>query len=246
MLMGVTTFLFAQTIAPKKCSTCDKPLALCQYKGKHPKQALKPAQKPKPSQSSKPTSSYENVHEWVDLGLSVKWATCNVGASNPSDYGGYYAWGETNTKSRYDWNNCFDCLDSTGDKWGTYKIGGRTRITSTSRHDTVRENWGGKWRMPTDAEIEELLSRCTWTWTTVNGHHGYRVTGENGNSIFLPAAGYHYGTVSDCVGEIGSYWSSSISSTVSYCASSLYFRSGSHYSNYYNRSYGLSVRPVIK
>ena len=249
LLMGVTTFLFAQTIAPKKCNTCGKPLAQCQYKGKHPKPNPQSAQKPNLAQPSKPTSGYQNGHEWVDLGLpsGTKWATMNVGASSPSDYGGYYAWGETSTKSRYDWNNCFDCLDSTGDRCGTYKLGGQTRITPTSGHDTARENWGGKWRMPTDAENDELCERCTWTWTTMNGHNGYRVTGRNGNSIFLPAAGCRDGTDSDSVGEDGFYWSSSLSSTDSGVVRCLSFYRGNHSTGRgYYRRYGRSVRPVTE
>ena len=90
----------------------------------------------------------------------MKWATQNVGASSLSDYGGYYAWGETRTKSSYDWSNYFDCLDSTGGSWGTYKIGGKTSISPTSGHDIARENWGGTWRMPTDAELEELCKNA--------------------------------------------------------------------------------------
>lgn len=247
LLMSVTTILFAQTIAPKKCNTCGKPLVQCQYKGKHPKPNPQPSQKAKPVQQTKPTSGYENGHEWVDLGLSVKWATCNVGASSPNDYGGYYAWGETSIKPRYDYNNCFDCLDSTGDKWGTYKVGGKTQITPTSGHDAARENWGGKWRMPTAAENNELCKKCTWTWTTMNGHKGYRVTGRNGNSIFFPAAGFCYGADSGYVGENGYYWSSSLSFPDTYYASCLYFSTGGyHYTHGDRRRNGQSVRPVLE
>lgn len=251
LFMGVTTFLFAQTIAPKKCNTCNKPLSQCQYKGKHPKQTPKPQQKPtqmqtpNPVQLSKPASGYENGYEWVDLGLSVKWATKNVGASSPSDYGGYYAWGETRTKSSYEWSNCFDCLDDTGDSWEMYKIGGTTRITPNSGHDTARENWGGKWRMPTDAKNNELLYKCTWTWTTQNGHEGYKVTGKNGNSIFFPAAGYHNGTDTFNMGHTGDYWSNMLSSSDSNGARCLCFNIGGHFMLYGSRRYGQSVRPVL-
>lgn len=233
LLMGVTTFLFAQTIAPKKCNTCGKPLAQCQYKGKHPKQL------------SKPASGYENGYEWVDLGLSVKWATKNVGASSPSDYGGYYAWGEIRTKSNY-YSNCFDCLDSTGDSWGTYKIGGMTRITPNSGHDTARENWGGKWRMPTEAENNELCKKCKWTWTSQGGHNGYKVTGPNGTSIFLPAAGYRFDTDTNHVGGSGYYWSSTLSSSYSFYARVLNFGSRNHFTYDFDRRGGRSVRPVTE
>ena len=89
------------------------------------------------------TTGTLNGYDWVDLGLSVKWAMQNVGASSPSDNGGYFAWGETRPKSSYTWSNYFDCLDDTGDNLGTYNIGGKTSISPTSGHDTARENWGG-------------------------------------------------------------------------------------------------------
>ena len=186
-----------------------------------------------------------NGYEWVDLGLSVKWATKNVGASSPSDYGGYYAWGETETKSSYDCDNCFDCLDDTGDSWGTYKIGGKTSISPTSGHDTASENWGGSWRMPTDAEFDELCDKCTWTWTSQGGHNGYLVTSKtNGKSIFLPAAGRRGGTDTYSVGDYGYYWSSTLSLSYSGNARVLYFGSSGHNTSYDYRSCGLSVRPV--
>ena len=196
----------------------------------------------------KQTSGHHNGHKWVDLGLSVKWATKNVGASSPSDYGDYFAWGETQTKKRFDWDNCFDCLDSTGDSWGTYKIGGKTSISPTSGHDAARENWGGTWRMPTDAEFEELCdeTKCDWTWTSQGGHEGYKVTGPNGNSIFLPAAGWRVGTDRCCVGEDGDYWSSTLSPFDSYDACNLNFDSSGHYTIDFHRSYGHSVRPVTE
>lgn len=188
-----------------------------------------------------------NGHEWVDLGLSVKWATCNVGANSPSDYGGYYAWGETRTKSRYDWDNCFDCLDNKGDRWGTYKISGQTHITPSSGHDTARENWGSTWRMPTDAENEELCKKCKWTWTTKNGHKGYNVTGSNGNSIFLPTAGSRYGASFGDVGSEAYYWSSTLSFLyASLCARNLYFASRYYNTGNCSRRNGLCIRPVTE
>lgn len=199
--------------------------------------------------NSKPVSQptgYVNGHEWVDLGLSVKWATCNVGASSPSEYGDYYAWGETSTKSSYDWSNCFDCLDTTGNSWGTYKLGGQTRISPSSGHDTARENWGVTWRMPTDAENDELCTKCKWTWTSQGGHNGYKVTGPNGNSIFLPAAGYRFGTVSGSVGSYGYYWSGTLTSSLSNFARGLSFGSSGHDTNGNGRRYGRSVRPVTE
>ena len=187
-----------------------------------------------------------NGHEWVDLGLSVKWATKNVGADSPSDYGYHFAWGETRKKDNYDWSNCFDCLDDKGKSWGIYKKGGKTSINPTSGHDIARENWGGTWRMPTNAEFEELCNKCTWTWTSQGGHKGYKVTGPNGNSIFLPAAGWHRGTDTHCEGENGYYWSSTLSSSYSYGARRLYFNSNIHFTDNIFRRGGQSVRPVTK
>ena len=267
LLLAVFTLGISAQAPSKKCPVCGLSIPKCQYKGKHPKkkptpttparqQPSKPAKqptkpvkqpakpatsKPKPITVSRPTGTIEG-HGYVDLGLSVKWATKNVGASSPSDYGGYYAWGETRKKDNYDWETCFDCLDSKGLSWGIYKIGGKTSISPTSGHDTARENWGGTWRMPTDAENEELRNKCTWTWTSQGGHNGYKVTGPNGNSIFLPAAGWRSGTGENFVGDIGYYWSSTLS--YSYGALYLDFNSSKHYTIYNFRCYGQSVRPV--
>ena len=192
------------------------------------------------------TTGTLNGYDWVDLGLSVKWATQNVGSSSPSDYGDNFAWGETETKSSYDWENYFD---RKGYSWGTYKIDGKTSISPTSGHDTARENWGGTWRMPTIAEFEELCNKCDWTWTSKGGHNGYLVTSKtNGKSIFLPAAGWRSGTYSFDVGGYGSYWSStlSLSDSNSGYAHGLYFGSGGHDTSDYYRGNGRSVRPVTE
>lgn len=138
----------------------------------------------------------------IDLGLSVKWASCNVGASSPEGYGGYYAWGETEEKSSY----TYDTYAYYSDDAGWMNIG--SDIAGTS-YDVAHVKWGGSWHMPTVTQIEELVNSCTWTWTTYNGVNGQLVTGPNGNSIFLPAAGYRYGTSLHSAGGLGGYWSSS-------------------------------------
>ena len=173
-----------------------------------------------------------NGHDWVDLGLSVKWATSNVGAESPEDYGNYYAWGETSTKSEYTKDN-----SKTYDKQMN-DIGGR------SQYDAARANWGGSWRLPTKAELEELKNKCTWNWTTQNGVKGCKVTGPNGNHIFLPAAGYRAGSSLLNAGEHGHYWSSTPDESYSYGADNLYFNSGNQSVYWYYRDYGRSVRPV--
>ena len=173
-----------------------------------------------------------NGHAYVDLGLSVKWATCNVGADSPEDYGDYYAWGETKTKLRYDEDNCETWEKQIGD------------IKGTSR-DVAHVKWGDAWRLPTKAECDELLKKCTWTWTTQGGHAGYKVTGKNGNSIFLPAAGWRDGTSLGHAGSGGSYWSSTPDGSDTQSAYYLGFYSGGR-DTYWNsdRYRGRSVRPV--
>ena len=194
----------------------------------------KPTSVKKQSVKVSEPDGFVNDHGYVDLGLSVKWATCNVGASSPSDYGDYYAWGETSTKSGYDEDNSKTLYKSMGN------IGGN------SSYDVARYRWGGSWRLPTKAELEELETKCTWTWTTQGGHNGYKVTGKNGKSIFLPAAGWRDGASPIYVGESGYYWSSSPHESNTRSAYSLYFYSSGHDVDWYRRSLGFSVRPVVE
>ena len=184
------------------------------------------------TQANISTTNTINGHEWVDLGLSVKWATCNVGASLPFDYGDSFAWGETMMKTSYTEGNCKTYNKPMGDIAGNFQ------------YDTARANWGSTWRMPTKKEFQELSDQCTWTWTSQGGHNGYRVTSKtNGNSIFLPAAGYRYGESLYYVGSNGNYWSASpINTTI---GRRLCFDSSSVYpQNIFNRAAGFSVRPV--
>ena len=190
------------------------------------------------------------TYEAVDLGLSVKWATFNVGATKPEEYGGYYAWGETEEKEDYSletykWCNgtsisitkyCTDSSDGTVDN----------KTVLDLEDDVAHVKWGGDWRMPTNAEQDELRNNCSWTWTTQNGVKGYNVTGPNGNSIFLPAAGYRNGTDVSNGGYYGSYWSGSLDSYYSSDACGLRFNIN-YYGCYSNsRCCGRSVRPVSK
>ena len=192
-------------------------------------------------------SKVEN-HEYVDLGLSVKWATCNVGASKPEEYGDYFAWGETEPKSIYDWSTYKWCRGSyytqtkycTDSYFGT--VDNKTQLELSD--DAARANWGGSWRMPTKAEQDELRNNCTWIWTTQNGVKGYRVTSKsNGKSVFLPAAGCRFDS-SLLAGSYGYYWSSSLDSGYPYRAYSLDFNSSSVGWGRNDRYYGQSVRPV--
>ena len=208
-----------------------------------------------------------STEEYVDLGLpsGIKWAKRNLGASKPSDYGDYYAWGETEPKAEYtwatykwmqagqsDWKHITKYTVADGQTEGIWYDAGGTFIgdnktTLEAADDAATRKLGSPWRMPTLVEIRELLdaNNCTWTWTTQDGKNGYEVKSKtNGNSIFLPAAGYRLGSVLDNAGSEGRYWSGSLSTAYSDNARYLYFASGVHdcYSNY--RYYGFSVRPV--
>lgn len=190
-------------------------------------------------------------HEAVDLGLSVKWATCNVGASKPEDYGDYYAWGETTTKSDYDWDTYKWCkgTNRTMTKYCTNNDYGKVDncTTLTSSDDVATVKWGSKWRMPTKEEMQELDEDCTWTWTTQNGVKGMKVTGPNGNSIFLPAAGYRLGTDLGFRGSHGDYWSATLYQDRSDYACIFGFGGGdSSASGWGYRRGGFPVRPVTE
>lgn len=157
-------------------------------------------------------SGSHNGHEYVDLGLSVKWATCNVGATTPEGYGNYFAWGETTTKENYSWSTYFDSDEEGKIFTKYYNYGGKTVLDPED--DAAYVNWGGNWRMPTKAEWQELKDNCTWEWTTQNGIDGYKVTsnkaGYTYKFIFLPAAGYRYDSNLSSEGSEGDYWSSSL------------------------------------
>ena len=174
----------------------------------------------------------------VDLGLSVCWAGWNVGASSPEEYGDYYAWGETTTKSDYS-ESSYQYLN------GSDYVNIGSNISGT-HYDAARAQWGGSWRMPTKAEFQELINRCTWTWTTYNGVNGYKVTGPNGNSIFLPAAGHRRDTELFYRGTDGSYWFGSLNESSPGYAYRLDFNRDGCYVNSFYRERCLTVRPVCE
>lgn len=182
------------------------------------------------------SSGTSNGYTWIDLGLpsGTKWATMNVGADSPEDYGDYFAWGETTTKSTNTSSN--------------YNYSSNPTTLPLDR-DAAYTNWGNSWRMPTKAEQDELRnsSYTTWTWTTQNGVRGYKVTSKtNGNSIFLPAAGYRYNSGLYDAGSYGYYWSSSLSTGGdSGDAFYKYFYSGVVSRKDNDRDHGQSVRPVL-
>ena len=205
------------------------------------------------------------VEKYVDLGLpsGTKWARCNLGASKPSDYGDYFAWGETEPKTEYSWET-YKWMQAGKSDWKYitkytfadgqtegiwYDAGGNfigdNKTTLEAADDAATANLGSPWRMPTGDEIDELVDNCTWTETTQDGVKGYEVKSKkNGNSIFLPAAGYRESSWLDDAGSRGYYWSSSLETKYSDRASRLYFDADLHTWASGFRYSGLTVRPV--
>ena len=171
-------------------------------------------------------------YDFVDLGLSVKWATCNVGASVPEEYGHCYTWGETMFKDEYVLDNCTTCRDTINE------------ISGSATHDVARVNCGKKWRIPTKDEMAELKDRCQWTWTEKNGVKGYEITGPNGNTIFMPAAGNYMGSTRYNAGIGGLYWTATSPTTEKGNAYYLHFDVDRNIISA-DRYYGLAIRPVI-
>lgn len=195
-----------------------------------------------------------NGHEYVDLGLpsGTLWATCNVGSETPEDYGGYYAWGETEPKELYDWKsyqygrfiheryelNKY-CTDS------AYGLNGFVdHLTVMEPDDDVaRVCWGEGWRMPTIEEWEELFLNTTGVWTTLNDVKGWRCTASNGNSLFLPAGGYWWDDAFNA--DLGLYWSRTINKEFPYRAWGFHFNcDSSHLCGSSDRNRGQTVRAV--
>ncbi len=202
-------------------------------------------------------------HEYVDLGLSVKWATCNVGATTPEGFGDYFSWGETETKTMYDWSTYKHAKDYNQlTKYCHNKEYGFNGFVDNKfeldpEDDAATANWGGNWRMPTADELDDLRYSCIWTWTTQNGVAGLlgtsRVEGYTDRTIFFPAAGYYFENqleFNTALGD-GLYWSKSAydDAKYPYCASALTFREEDSvlYATFgllHLRNEGLSVRAV--
>ena len=217
--------------------------------------------------------------KYVDLGLSIKWATRNVGATKPEEYGDYFAWGETEPyyeagyaqedpqnhwkegKSEgYEWWSYMWCEDSFDaltkycylDSYGNDGFTDNKTVLDLE-DDVAHVKWGGNWRMPTKAELDELCSNCTWTWyssgnTEFNGVAGYKVTskmdGYLDRFIFLPSAGCRFYKQLESVGDAGGLWSSSLYMGTPDRALAIYFNYGGVYADSFERIFGLSVRPV--
>lgn len=204
-------------------------------------------------------------HGFMDMGLpsGTKWATCNVGAYTPEGYGDYFAWGETSTKSSYDWETYKWCQGrwnaltkyNTISKYG-YAVpeqgyAGFTddKTQLDNEDDAAYVNWSRYWHTPTDEEWKELCTECVWKWTTRNNINGYKVTSKTtGKSIFLPAAGYWDSNSSYEEGRLGYYWTSSINADAPYNAWHIFFGEYSIYNDEHGvfRTTGRSIRPVMR
>ena len=219
-------------------------------------------------------SGNTDEHEYVDLGLpsGTLWATCNIGADNPEDYGNYFAWGETVPYGGEDTSNAHNYATTgsytkTTFSWGTYKYCSGTSYKTLTKYcndssygyngftDTLTEleetddaayvNWGSNWRMPSKDQRDELRTECTWTWTTRNGVNGWEVVGPNGKSIFLPATGYYNDfSLLESTGSAGFYWSRTLDLIEPCCAHILNFNSDNIYTTQEYHIGGHSIRPV--
>jgi hypothetical protein len=195
-----------------------------------------------------------NVHEYVDMGLpsGTLWATMNIGASSPEDYGDYFAWGETTPKDVYNWSTYQWCNGSntTLTKYCTnssYSYNGLTdgKTELDPEDDAATANWGSEWRMPSLEQIQELRNNCTSEWTTRNGVNGRLFTSNiNGAALFLPAAGYRWASSLGSVGSGGAYWSRTLYNSDPNYAYYLDFYSDDVDWYYYFRDDGFTVRAV--
>ena len=194
-------------------------------------------------------------HEWVDLGLpsGTLWATCNVGANSPEEYGDYFAWGETEPKEVYDWTTYKWCngTHNTMTKYCSNSDYGANGFVDNKKaldpeDDAAYVNWGPSWRMPTMAQLQELVENCTWQLTKLNGVDGQLAKGPNGKTLFFPAASYRYDHWLNEEGINGDYWSREGGFSTSYLAFDLYFEweENVYWDDFMLRKNGLSVRPV--
>lgn len=208
------------------------------------------------------TLAPQYVGNAVDLGLSVKWADCNIGAGQPHEFGEQYAWGETEPKGDYSWETYKWC-ERSGDTWTWTKYCCNSSGSPVDNKevlepedDVAHVKLGGSWRMPTRDELLELRNwnNCSWTWTedyNETGVAGYIVkskkSGFEDKFIFLPAAGSYQNNSNSFVGTNGLYWSSSLNKSDPAIAWHIFFSSKEVKGNYsYWRSFGCSIRPVTE
>ncbi len=190
------------------------------------------------------------THDYVDLGLpsGTLWATMNIGATAPEDYGDYFAWGEIEPKESYNWttykwcNGSWDSMIKYGVKSSFGVVDNKTVLDPED--DAATMNWGSEWCMPTKEQQDELRNNCTREWTTINGVKGCLLTSNiNEATLFLPAAGYIWNSTVSSGGSSGFYWSRNLKTTGA-GSHSLFFASNSMSITDYSRGYGQSVRAV--
>ncbi len=196
----------------------------------------------------------ETGHKYVDMGFpsGTQWATCNVGANHVAEYGGYYSWGEVETKESYERNFY---------KWYDVKEFQLTKYTETDKltevqpaDDVAAVKWGGLWRMPTKAEVTELINEdnCTWNYTKVKNPAGEEIVGYvltskfNGNSIFLPLAGRYNDVTLQGQGETGQYWTSTLGGDAYWAVPMVLYPDYFFFTTTYSRYNGMPIRPVRK
>lgn len=202
-----------------------------------------------------PLSSSADTHAYVDLGLpsGTLWATCNVGADAPEEYGDYFAWGEVEPKDVYDWST-YQWCNGGGYSMTKYCTDGNygnegfvdNKIELDPEDDAATANWGPDWSTPTEEQVQELIANCTTEWATINGVNGRLFTSNiNGASLFLPAAGVRIDDGLNIVGVFGYYWSNALNANTPYYGYFFYINNSSTIGWFGSfRFYGMSVRPV--
>ncbi len=193
-----------------------------------------------------PSHGTLNGHEWVDLGLpsGTKWATKNVGANKPEEFGDLYSWGETSTKTSYTDTNCITYRKDFATLLKEKIVDADANLTKD--YDAASANWGSTWRIPTDEEFKELMDLCKWEFTELNGISGYLVTGPNKESIFIVAAGYGIGETIVDNEDLGDYWTSTSAKDLNRVSYSLGFSPKSYGRRCYARYRGRSIRPITR
>ena len=201
-----------------------------------------------------------NGHDYMDMGLpsGTKWATCNIGANKPEQYGNYYSWGETEPKKSYSWRNYLNVLDASfkdQNTCGTERdplkefVYPNFKTLAGTVYDVAHVKWGGSWVMPSDAQFHELFNEdhCTLGWVTQNGVNGFKVTSlVNGNSLFFPAAGDMFDDELTDEGSFGSYWSATSTENSTFRANTQTFHNNDDRDGHYSRYIGMTVRAVSK
>lgn len=174
----------------------------------------------------------------VDLGLSVKWASCNLGAELPQEAGDFYSWGETSTKEQYTKATYFD------KEFKYFSENNDTCFAGKTKYDAATAAWGAEWRTPTSAELQELITKCKWKSIRYKGSNGFRITGPNGNQIFMPSAGYISGKSLGDSQNTGYYWSSCLSKSYEEPAYMMCFSTSNIEVTLNYKYLGCSIRPV--